>query len=35
LTRNTRNLRLAIALGVVALAVYLAFILMRVADNGV
>jgi hypothetical protein len=34
LTRNARNVRLAIALGIVALAVYLAFILMRVADNG-
>jgi hypothetical protein len=34
LTGNPRNLRLAIALGVIAFAVYLAFILMRVADGG-
>ncbi len=34
MTRNPGNLRLAIALGVVAFAVYIAFILMRVADNG-
>jgi hypothetical protein len=34
LTRNPGNLRLAIALGVVAFAVYLVFILMRVADSG-
>ena len=34
MTRNPGNLRLAIALGIVALAVYLGFILMRVADNG-
>jgi hypothetical protein len=34
LTRHPGNLRLAIALGVVAFAVYLVFILMRVADSG-
>jgi len=33
-SQNARNLRLAIALGVTAAAVYLAFVLMRVLESG-
>ena len=34
MTQNARNLRLAIALGIAAVAVYLAYVLMRVLDSG-
>jgi len=34
LSQNTRNLRLAIVLGIAAFAVYLTFVLMRVLDSG-
>jgi hypothetical protein len=34
LTRNARNLRLAIALGVAALAVYFAYVMLRVLNGG-
>jgi hypothetical protein len=34
LTRNARNLRLAIALGVAAFAVYFAYVLLRLMEAG-
>jgi hypothetical protein len=34
LTPKARNLRLAIALGVAALAVYFAYVLLRVMETG-
>jgi hypothetical protein len=33
-TRDSRNLRLAIALGVAAVAVYVTYVLLRVLDAG-
>jgi hypothetical protein len=34
LTRNARNLRLAIALGVAALAVYFAYVMLHLLNGG-
>ncbi len=34
MSQDTRNLRLAVALGIVAFAVYLTFVLLRVLDGG-
>jgi hypothetical protein len=34
LTTPSRNLRLALALGAVAVAVYLAYVLLRLAERG-
>lgn len=34
MSQQARNLRLAVALGIVAITVYLAFILLRVLDGG-
>ena len=34
MSQNARNLRLGIALGIAAVAVYLVFVLLRVLDGG-
>jgi len=33
-SQNARNLRLAVALGIAAIAVYFAYVLMRVLESG-